>query len=106
MATIAEVKNYTEKCDKECSLITCHLCTSTNVDMCSIKELDREVSLISCHSSSASTTSVWYMDGGASSHMAGVCHHFIDLTETGLDLKVVLGDNTSVRAVRRGTVSF
>ena len=38
--------------------------------------------------------------------MTGVCDVFTEMTETGLDLEVVLGDDTVVRAVGRGTVVF
>ena len=38
--------------------------------------------------------------------MTGIRQYFTDLIETGLDLEVVLGDNSSVRAVGRGIVSF
>ena len=54
----------------------------------------------------ASTTIVWYIDSGASNHMTGVRGYFIDLSESGLDLEVVLGDNTSVRVVGWGTIPF
>ena len=38
--------------------------------------------------------------------MTGIRQYFTDLTETGLDLEVVLGDNSSFKVVGRGTVSF
>ena len=38
--------------------------------------------------------------------MTGVKQHFTILTETRLDLEVVLGDNTLVMAVGRETISF
>ena len=59
------------------------------------------------HSLSASTTtSTWYINSGASSHMTGTRDGFTEMTETDLDLEVVLGDDTVVRAVGRGTVNF
>jgi hypothetical protein len=36
----------------------------------------------------------------------GVRENFTDLTESGLDLEIVLGNDTIVRAVRCDTVSF
>ena len=92
--------------DKECLLITCHSCTSVDVDEKSIGKIDRELSLLSSQSSSAYTTDIWYIDNRDSSHIIGIRQYFIDLTEIGLDLEVVLGDNSSVKAVGRGTVSF
>ena len=93
---VVEVDLFSKRFDKECSRITCHSRTSTDVDDFSTKEIDREWSLISCHSSSTSSTSIWYVDSEASSHMTGVKKHFTDLTETWLDLEVVLGDNAYV----------
>ena len=59
------------------------------------------------HSLNASTTpSTCYIDSGASIHMTGECDVFAEITETGLDLEVLLGDDTVVRAVGRGTVRF
>ena len=45
-----------------------------------------------CLSSRASSTSIWYIDNGASCHMIGVREYLTDLTEIG-DLEVVLGDD-------------
>ena len=89
----------------ECLLITFHSCTSADIDEKSTGKLI-ELSLMSIQLASASTTGIWYIDSGASSHMTGIRQYFIDLTETGLDLDVVLGDNSSVKAVGRGLVSF
>ena len=59
------------------------------------------------HSLSASTTtSTWYIDSGASSHMTCIRDVFTKMTQTGLDLEVVLGDDTMVREVGCGTVLF
>jgi hypothetical protein len=49
---------------------------------------------------------VWYLDSGASSHMSDVREHFTNLTESGIKLEIVLGNNTIVRVVGHGTVSF
>ena len=66
-----------------------------------------EHSMIVGHSLSASTTSsTWYIDSGASSHMTGDRDMFTEISETGLELEVVLGDDTMVRAVGPGTFSF
>ena len=47
-----------------------------------------------------------YIDSGASSYMTGDRDMFADMSETELELEVVLGDDTVVRAVGRGTVRF
>ena len=83
---IAEVDLFSKSFDKEFPLITCHSCTSTDVDEIFIEEIDRELSLISCHSLSASPTSMWYIDSGASNHMTSARNHFTYLNKTGLDL--------------------
>ena len=63
--------------------------------------------MIVVHSLSASATfSTWYIDSGASSHMTGVRNMFTNKSETDLELDVVLGDDTPVIAVRRGTDRF
>ena len=89
----------------ECLLITCHSCTFVDIDEKSTGKIDGELSLMSNQSASASTTGIWYIDSGTSSHMTGIRQYFTDLTEIGLDLEVALGDNSSVKVVGRGTVS-
>ena len=49
--------------------------------------------MLACLSLSATSTNVWYIDSGASRHMIGVRKHFIDLTESDVDLEVELGDS-------------
>ena len=100
MAT--EMRNDNAKC----LLITCHSCTSVDIDEKSTGKIDRELSLMSSQSASASTTGIWSIGSEASNHMTGLRQYFTDLTETRLDLEVVLGDNSSVKVVGRGTVSF
>ena len=90
----------------ECLLITFHSCTFADIDEKSTGKIDRELSLMSNQLASASTTGIWYIDSGASSHMTGIRQYFLDLTETRLDLKVVPGDDSPVKVVGRGTVSF
>ena len=66
-----------------------------------------EHSMIIGHSLNATTTSsTWYINSGASSHMTGDRDMFSDMSETDLELEVVLGDDTVVSAVGRGTVRF
>ena len=59
------------------------------------------------HSLSATTTSsTWYIDRGASNHMTGDHDMFSHMSETDLEMEVVLGDDTVVSAVGHGTVPF
>ena len=44
-------------------------------------KFEKEYSLLVCLSSRASSTSIWYIDSGASYHMAGVCEYSTDLTD-------------------------
>ena len=58
-----------------------------------------EHSMIVGHSLSATTTSsTWYIDSGASSHMIGDRDMFSDMSETYLELEVVLGDESGERS--------
>ena len=49
---------------------------------------------------------MWYIDIGASSHMTGAREMFSELSQSEIDVEVVLGDDTVVRAVGRGTITF
>ena len=53
--------------------------------------------------SASTTSSTWYIDSGASSHMTSVQDMFTEILEIGLELEVVLGNDTVVRAVGHGT---
>jgi hypothetical protein len=72
----------------------------------SASQFEREMSLLVSLSIVETPSNVWYINSGASIHMSGVREHFIDLTETGIKLEIVLGNNTIVRAARCGTISF
>ena len=74
--------------------------TSADID------IEREYSLLTGHSLTASTTSTWYIDSGASSRMTGAREMFSELSQAEIDVEVVLGDDTVVRAVGRGTITF
>ena len=92
---------------REFSLCTGHvdrerasIITSADID------IEREYTLLTGHSFSASTTSTWYIDNGASSHMIGAQEMFSELSQAGIDVEVMLGDDTVVRGVGRGTIIF
>jgi hypothetical protein len=69
-------------------------------------QFERECSLIGCCSTVETPSSDWYIDSGASSHMSGVREHFSDLRDPEIRLEIVLGDDTVVKAVEHGTISF
>ena len=69
-------------------------------------DIEREYSLLIGHSLRASTTNTCYIDSGTSSHMSGAREMFSDLSQEGIDVEVVLGDDTVVRIVGRGTITF
>ena len=75
---------------------------ATSIDM----DMDIEHSLLAGHQGGPSTSSTWYIDSRSLSHMTGAREMFSELSETGRDVEVVLGDNTVVRAVGRGTITF
>ena len=62
--------------------------------------------MVTDHSYSASTSSTWYINSRASSHMTGAREMFSELSQTETDVEVVLGDDSGVRAVGRGTITF
>jgi hypothetical protein len=66
---------------------------------------EKEYSLLVCLFFRASSTSIWYIDSGAFLHMTSVREYLIDLTEIG-DFELVNGDDSMVKEVGSGTVSF
>ena len=69
-------------------------------------KFDREFSLVTCLATCSVSSSVWYIDSGASTHMSGVRECFTELNEQGVFVEVELGDDMVIRAVGRGTISF
>ena len=92
----SEFSLYTGHIDRERASII----TSTDVDR------QREFSLVTDHSYSASTSSTWYIDSRASSHMTGAHEMFSELSQIKTDVEVVLGDDSVVTEVGCGTITF
>jgi hypothetical protein len=67
--------------------------------------LDNEYLLLVCLSSRASSTNIWYIDIGASLHVTCFHEYITDLIEIG-DLDVVFGDDSGVKEVGSGIISF
>ena len=103
----AEIDEYAARFEREFSLFV-GACVERESSITSRNIEDHmEHSMIVGHSLSASTTSsTWYIDSGASSHMTSDRDMFTEISKTNLELEVVLGDDTVVRAVGRGKVRF
>lgn len=79
---------------------------STKVDEFASR-FDIEFSLVaSLASVSVTFYGVRFVNSGAYCHVTRVREHFMSLTEDDIDLEVVLGDNSKVRATGVGTISF
>ena len=99
MAASAEVEDFTDRFDREFGFIACESSSAgspaTNVQ--------REHAF---PSTSGASSGIWYVDSGASRHMTGVREYFSELSESGTDIEVVLGDDRVVRVVSVGTLTF
>ena len=69
-------------------------------------QFEKECSLIVCCSTIESPSHVWYIGSIASSHMSSVREHFTNLRDPEIKMEITLGDDTIVRVVGRGTVTF
>jgi hypothetical protein len=69
-------------------------------------QFERECAFLICCTSVETTPIIWYIDSGASSHMTGAREHFIDLRDTEVKMEIGLGDDTVVRVVGCGIVTF
>ena len=58
------------------------------------------------HSYSASSSSTWYIDSGALSPMTGARDMLSELSQTEIDVEVVLRDDSVVIAVGHATITF
>jgi hypothetical protein len=67
---------------------------------------ERECAFLICCTSVETAPSIWYIDSGASSHMTSVREHLTDLTDTEVRMEIDLGDDTLVRVVGIGIVTF
>lgn len=67
---------------------------------------DSECALVVSLANQVTSSCAWFIDNGASCHMTGVREHFTSLLEDDIDLEVVLGNNSNVKAAGMGTISF
>ena len=99
MATSAEIEDFTDSFDREFEFIACK---STSVGSPAM-EVERECAF---PSTSRASSCIWSVDSGDSRHMTGVCEYFSELSESGTDIEIVLGDDSVVRAIGVGTLTF
>jgi hypothetical protein len=69
-------------------------------------QFERECVFLICCTSVETTPNIWYIDSGASSHMTGVREHFIDLKDPKVNMDIALRDDTIIRVVGSGTMTF
>jgi hypothetical protein len=67
---------------------------------------ERECAFLICCTSIETAPSIWYIDSGASSNMTGVREHLTDLKDTEVRMEIALGDDSLVRVVGIGIVTF
>ena len=97
MAASTEIEDFSESFDREFGFIACE---STSAGSPTTK------TECAFPSTSGASSGIWYVDSGASRHMTAVREYFSELSESGIDIEVVLGDDIIVRAVGVGTLTF
>ena len=99
MAASTEIEDFSESFDQEFGFIACESTSARSP----ATEGERECAF---PSTSGASSGIWYVDSGASRHMTGVREYFLELSESGTYIEVVLGDDNVVRAVGVGTLTF
>eukprot|EP00253_Pinus_taeda_P020875 PITA_20875 len=99
VATSAEVEDFADRFDREFGFTACESSSAGSPTT----QFQREYAFPSI---SRASSGIWYVDNGASRHMAGVRKYFSELSESGTDMEVVLGDDRVVIAVGVGTLTF
>jgi hypothetical protein len=69
-------------------------------------QFERECAFLICCTSVETTPSIRYIDSKASSHITGVKEHLTDLRDTEVRMEISLGDDSLVRVVGIGVVTF
>eukprot|EP00253_Pinus_taeda_P012573 PITA_12573 len=99
LAASAEVEDFAGRFDREFAFTTCESSSARSP----ATQVQREHAFPSI---SGASSGIWYVDSGASRHMTGVHEYFSEISESGTDIEVVLGDDRVVRAVNVGTLTF
>jgi hypothetical protein len=68
--------------------------------------LERECAFLICCTSIETARSIWYIDSRASSHMIGIREHLTDLRDTEVGMEIALEDDSLVKVVGIGIVTF
>lgn len=99
MATSTEIEGFSERFDREFVFIACEASSAVST----VIQVHRECAL---SSTSRASSSIWYVDSGASRHMIGVRKYFSELSESDTDMEVVVGDDKIVRAIGVRILTF
>jgi hypothetical protein len=65
-----------------------------------------DFSFVSCLSTNTTPSSAWYLDNGASCHMAKAGYLFSNLSEEDSELHIQLGNNAKYLVKGQGTMQF
>eukprot|EP00253_Pinus_taeda_P029250 PITA_29250 len=98
VATSAEVEDFADRFDREFGFTACVSSSAGSP----ATQVQREHAFPSI---SGASSGIWYVDSGASRHMTGV-REYLELSESGTDMEVVLDDDRVVRAVGVETMTF
>jgi len=82
-----------------------NMAASVEVDEFSSR-LDRDFAFMAEQSGGSVSPTLWYIDSGASRHMAGVREQFAELRQPTHDQDIILGDNRVVSVDGVGKVAF
>eukprot|EP00253_Pinus_taeda_P031251 PITA_31251 len=99
MASSAEIESFSESFGREFGFIACEATSARSPAI----QVQRECAL---STTSRASSSIWYVDSGASYRMTGVREYFSELSDDATDMEVVLGDDSIVKAVGMGTLTF
>ena len=99
MVASAGIEDFTDSFDREFGFIACESTSAGSP----ATEVEREWAF---PSTSGASSGIWYVASGASCHMTGVHEYFSELSESGTDIEVVVGEDNTVRAVGVGTLTF
>ena len=106
-ATIAEIDEFAVRFERDfCLFVGVGVERASSITSRDFEDHVEHSMIVGHLLSSATTSSIWYIDSGASSHMIGDHDMLTEMSESDLEMEVVLGDDTEVSAVGRGTIRF
>eukprot|EP00253_Pinus_taeda_P003200 PITA_03200 len=98
VAASAEVEDFVDRFDPEFGFTACESSSARSPTT----QVQREHVFPSI---SRASSGIWYVYSGSSCHMTGV-HEYLELSESGTNIEVVLDDDRVVRVVGVGTLTF